>query len=51
MAATAQEDGTMNRLLSILLVAVLVVGSVALWRSVKENTSQPHVPTLRGKVS
>ncbi len=51
MAATAQEDGTMNRLLGILLVAVLVVGSVALWRSVKENPSQPHVPTLRGKVS
>jgi hypothetical protein len=45
--STTSKHRLFNRLLGGLLVAVLAVGSVALWRGTTENPSQPHVPTWK----
>jgi hypothetical protein len=34
----------MTKLLNVVVVIILVMVVIALWRSVRENRSQPHVP-------
>ncbi len=47
MSPSAAERVTMNRLLVVLLAAVVLIGASAFWRGSNVNTSQPHVPTWK----
>ncbi len=48
VAALAAER-VMQHVLNVALVILLAVIAVALWRSARENTSQPHVPLESSK--
>jgi hypothetical protein len=45
----ALRHSLFNRVLGLLMTCVIVVGAMAIWRGSTENTSQPHVPTWKGK--
>ena len=41
---------TQNRILAGLLIAIAIVGGLALWRGTNENPSPPHVPLASRKL-
>ncbi len=47
MSPSAAERVNMNRLLVVLLAAVVLIGTCAFWLGSTVNTSQPHVPTWK----